>query len=249
MKRVIIAAALLCAAAVPAVAQQKLKAGYFTLEPFAMQEGSKATGLGVDFLREKVAPAVGGEIEFLALPILRMLGDLETGGLDMAVLLGKNPERDAKYRFAAQPYHIDRCVIAVAAASPLTKIVATSDLAGKTISISKGGARCPSLAKGGDFTLDDLVVGNNLVEQLLRKVAGGRVDAAHIPSEMSFRYVAQKAGMDKEIRLVELPDPPQPLYTVFRKDIDPKIVAAYDRALADAQADGSMAALVARYVK
>ncbi|MFD2264769.1 substrate-binding periplasmic protein [Lacibacterium aquatile] len=247
--RLFIATALLSLSVLSAQAQTKLKAGYFGLAPYAMDVGGKASGFAVDLVREKFVPATKIEVDFVSLPILRMLGELEAGNLDMVVLLAKNPEREAKFLFAAAPFYTDACALAVAKDSPLTTITGPADYAGKTVSINKGGYRCPSLAAAKDVTLDEMVVSDNLLEQLLRKAASGRVAGAHQPTKLAFQYVAQQIGIEAEVRFIDLPDPPQPLFAAFRKGIDPAIIAAYDKVNADAAADGSMAGFIGRYVK
>jgi polar amino acid transport system substrate-binding protein len=209
---------------------QALRVGYFDLPPHATQDAAgKASGAAVDMFR-LVAQRMGvPTVNFQQLPLPRLLKMLDAGELDAILLLVKNPEREAKYFFPAKSLYQARAGLAVAASSKLTVLRSPDALQGMRIGIFLGQYLSPSMRQAG-LNLELVGGGQDMYVRNFKKLMLGRLDAVYAPDTFVLRYEAKVSGVTAAIRIVELPEPATPGYTVFNKKAAASLGARYEKA-------------------
>lgn len=246
-KRSVFLSVLLAAVALAAGAQQTIRVGYFELQPYAYPvQGQRApAGAAVEYWSTYVAPAMGVTVEWVGpTPLLRLLSQMDSGALDAVLVLGKNPERAAKYLLPPTPYMHFRPGLAVLKESPLNEIKTQDDVAGFKVGYAEG-AVVVDFMKTARITWDNVTTAT-WVQDGLTKLAAKRVDAVFDLGIDALRYQASLTFPGR-FRFVGLPIPPADLYTGFAKT---DRGAAFLKLYIDANARhvASMAGIIDRYL-
>lgn len=127
IKKLVIAITLLTGLHVStALKAETLKVGFFDLKPLIQttkQTNKEATGPAITYLRS-IADKMGVTllIQKEALPLDRLLQNLRDGQLDVAVALGKNPERESFLNYPEQPFYWMHSSLMVLKSAPLQQV-------------------------------------------------------------------------------------------------------------------------------
>ena len=117
MRQIFLLASFLCSVLLGSpLRAESLRVGFFELAPHvrAGGPGQEASGPAVDYLRA-VAAKMGVEvrIDSEALPLNRLLYLLDKGEVDLALALGRNPEREHLGNYPPRPFFSIQPAIAV----------------------------------------------------------------------------------------------------------------------------------------
>ena len=117
---------MVACACLPAVAAEPLKVGYFDLPPHTTAGLSAGQDAAAKDYFRRVAERMGvAEVEFSQYPLPRLLLMLEQGRLDLALILAKTPEREAKLVYPGTPLFSTASVLAVRSNNPLSAVCGT----------------------------------------------------------------------------------------------------------------------------
>ena len=131
---------IVACACLPAVAAEPLKVGYFDLPPHTtagLSAGQDAAAK--DYFRRVAERMDVAEVEFSQYPLPRLLLMLEQGRLDLALILAKTPEREAKLVYPRTPLFSTASVLAVRSNNPLPAVTGSEDLMPLQIGVWQGG--------------------------------------------------------------------------------------------------------------
>lgn len=117
--------------------------------------------------------------------------------------------------------------------NPLSRIDAAEDVKGYVIGQFSKAANSRFVTENKSFFRFEIISGGEYTfKQHLKKLVAGRVDAIHTLDEFSLIYKAKKLNMDAQIRILYLPEPPLPFYSVFCKnEKGKKLARKYDVAI------------------
>ncbi|MCP5169384.1 MAG: transporter substrate-binding domain-containing protein [Hahellaceae bacterium] len=214
-----------------------IKIGFFSLAPHAMQEASyaPAKGAAVDYVGQYVVPEMakilGTELDahFTVLPFSRLLHMLQTGEIDAALTLAKTPEREEIFRYSAEPLTSMQSGLALRKEFPVYFVDTPESLRILRIGFTKDGYVSPWM-RDSQIPLQLFVGDKNVFVTLLRVLSAHRLDAVYNPTLITLKYEALKLGISSQLRFLPLPEPQQGLYTVFRHNILPEWLQAFDLA-------------------
>lgn len=210
----------------------RIKAGFFKLEPHVMgEEGDKMpTGATIDLWNDYLAKEMNVQIEWVGpLPLLRLHNMLESGKLDLAVLMAKNEEREKKFLYPKTEYTKMKPGIAVLKTSGITEIKVPSDLYGKKIGYFSGGF-LPPFMKNKNLKIEN-ISSSNWLEFNYLKLKAKRIDAFYQSEIVSTKYSFKKLGDYGLFNFIELPGDANAIYSVFSKQ-NADLMAKYEAALA-----------------
>lgn len=215
--------------AAPAQAE-RLRVGYFDLPPhtdLALPGGKQ--GLALQYFQRISAQMGVEEVSLTGYPLARLLYMLQEERLDMALFLGKTPEREALLSYAREPLLVATPVVAVTRLQPLRQIRTVEDLLPLRLGVWQSGYRSPMLR---DPRLQITTVSSeHVVAQSLRMLLAGRIDGFYFPDLLAVRYEVARAGQQAEIRLLALPGPGVALYSVFSRRSAVIFQQRYEQAL------------------
>lgn len=218
----------------PAFAQERLRVGFFDLTPHireAKQAGVPVGGPAVEYL-QSIGQRMGVRFEFdrEALPLDRLLFELQSGALDVVLALGKSPERESLGRFPARPFFQMQPSLMVLSTSPLLAIKQAENLLSLRIGVYSAGYLSP-LLRQPQLHLEKMY-GRDVILRNFRKMQAGRLDAVYSPDAFDLASVAAAQGFSAKVRILGLPENPVGLYSVFANRLDPRLVRKYEVALA-----------------
>jgi cystine transport system substrate-binding protein len=209
-----------------------------TYRPFSYHEDGSGDLVGYDVeIAEAVADELGLDIEFQETQWDAIFAGLDAGRFDViANQVSINPEREKQYLFS-QPYTVSPGVIVVKQGD--SSISSFDDLAGKTTAQSLT-SNWYELAQESGANVE-AVEGWAQAVALLEQ---GRVDAT-INDKLTFLdYVNTNGASGLEVAAET--DDPSLSALAFTKDKE-SLVAAVDAALAELQADGTIAKIGEKY--
>jgi ABC-type amino acid transport substrate-binding protein len=213
-----------------AVNAESLKVGYFDLPPHAFTDKAGASaGSAVEFFKA-VAQKMGvKDVSFQQLPLSRLVVVLESGEIDAALFIGQNPERAAKFYYPSKPYYMAQPGLVIASGSAITAIKSADDLKPLKIGIMQGGLLSAAMRTPG-LNIDPMS-GGDADTRNIQKLTSGRLDAAYSADMGVLVSIAKGTGADKTVRAVALPDPANPIFTIFNKAKGAALGAKYVEAL------------------
>lgn len=208
--------------------------GYFDLPPHtALSNGDDQAGAAQAYFRH-IALRMGlTDITFTRYPLPRLLLMLESGQLDMALMLGKNPERAAHLLYPQQPYYVASPVLALQQGHALSRIASVDDLQGLRLGVWQSGYLSP-LLRGRDAQLTTLT-GDQVLNKGLGMLAAGRFDGFYFPDAYSVQFELRRAQLQTQIKVLPMPEPGVAVYSVFSLRAGKRYLAAYEQALSDEQ--------------
>ncbi len=222
-----------------------LRVGYFKVAPHAMPDTQGAPqGVAVEYFKFVAREMQLDEIEFIMLPLGRLLLDLEKNNIDMALLLARNAERVEKFVYPEKAFCVTKPSIAVSVSNPLQKVASIEDLLPLSIHETPGNYHTTIMQDprlqieplaGEDFT------------PLLRHIVAGRIDACYQPDHYPIQFEAVREAF-VPVKVLYLPDPPIGLYSVFSKASAPLYLKRYEKALSAVKQRHSYGVIFADFI-
>lgn len=209
-----------------------------TYRPFTYHEGGSGELVGYDIeVVEAVAEKLDLEIEFQETQWDAIFAGLEAGRFDViANQVSINPQREESYLFS-EPYTVSPGVIVVAEAT--SDIAGLEDLEGKTTAQSLT-SNWGTIAEGAGANVE-AVEGWAQAVALLEQ---GRVDAT-VNDKLTFLDYTNERP-DSPVKIAAELDEVSLNAFAFGKD-KTELVTAFDEALAELEADGTLAELGEKY--
>ncbi len=162
-----------------AVEAKSFKVGYFKLEPHAMPGNQ---GAAVEYFKIIAKKMNLLDISFVDLPLTRLLAGLESGELDIILLLGKNPEREAKFIFPQEALFKMQPSLAVKSAQAIRDIKSVRDIFSLRIGIWQGGYYSPMM-KDNRLKLEPMS-GDDVIAQNSKKLSQVALMLSSVPMLM-----------------------------------------------------------------
>jgi two-component system, NarL family, sensor histidine kinase EvgS len=246
-KLLVILSALICLASLSA---ERIKIGYFGLEPFMIDSGTvgKPTGATIDYYSQYIAPKMGVEIEWIGpYPFTRLQAMLEAHEIDAIAQLTKTAEREKKFLFPATAIaEITTCLI-LAKDSPIVSVKKPDDLFGKKIGYFETGF-VPAFLKNDKIAFD-LTTNADYRKINLDKLLYKRFDAMLDINYLSMLYYIKTNGYQDKVRTIVLPVDPVKVFCMFGGDEKGKRLAAlYDKANEELLKASTFASLTKKYI-
>ena len=207
-----------------------LKVGYFKVAPHAMPgPADRPQGVAVAYFDLIAREMQVTDIEFVLLPLNRLLVELENNRVDMALLLARNAERAATFVYPAEAFCMTKPSIAVSAAIPLQKIRSVDELLLLAFHETPGNYRS-AIMQDQRLNITPLA-GDDFTRRCYAMILNGRIDACYQPDHYPIQFEAMREAFASKIKILYLPDPPIGLYSVFSKSAAPKYLKRYEVAL------------------
>ena len=203
---------------------EKIRMGYFELPPHCHTEktdpNNKTAKGGMVAYFEKVASEMGHETEWVGpLPLPRLSKYLQEGTVDGTVGFPKLPKFEEFLDYPESHVFVGQPTLVVRKESALDEIRSADDIKGYRIGIVKSasGQYAPIIDDNRDLLIVEELGTDGWVEQNIRKLLAGRLDALFDRQERTIPYVAKKLGLEEQIKVLAIPGPPTPFYVVFSK--------------------------------
>lgn len=219
---------LLCWIFCQPLSGEDLRVGFFHLPPHCYSEGGEAKGSAVEYFR-LVAKEMQVTPIFREYPLTRVLITLERDELDVVLFVAKTPERSARFIFPRRNYAEVRSGILVARNSPVTEITDVETLKKLQIGTTQDGFLTPMMMVPG-LRLTS-IANQNALELNLMKLLAGRLDGVYQPDTAIFYYLSEDLGVESDVRVLELPEAPTPIYSVFSRTSALRYQERYEEAL------------------
>jgi len=200
---------------------ETIRMGYFEIKPhkYTSETTGLPAGATVTFF-ERVARKMGCDVAWVGpLPHARLVLYLET--------------RENFLYYPENSFYLAQPNFVVKRNNPLTRINSAEDVKGYVVGQFSKAANSKFVSENESlFKFEIISSGGYTFNQHLKKLFAGRVDAIHTLDEFSLLYEAKKLNMDAQIRILYLPEPPLPFFSVFCKNEKGKILAhKYDIAI------------------
>lgn len=224
--------------------------GYFKFEPYSIENPNNPeapTGAAVDYWEKYIAPEIGMTIVWKgALPVLRLLNDLEKGDLDAILFMGKTLERASKFLYPEKEYIIIPQNLILRKDDPLNEVTKIDDLFGKSIGTVAGGIVPPFFQN--DQVIIEFASGEDYKTINLNKLLAKRIDAITDDKD-SILYMASKAGILDQLKVIPLPIEPNKSYTIFSKtEKGEELLKLYEPVNADLMKKDVFSKLILNYL-
>ncbi len=208
-----------------------IRIGYFTVAPHAMPgPRNMPQGIAVEYFKRVAREMQLKEMEFILLPLGRLLQDLANNRIDMALLLAKNAERAAKFVYPEHPFCVTKPSIAVRASNPLPRVTSVNDLL--PLSFYERPANYRTTIMQDPRLQIEPLTGNDFTRRCYAMIVAGRIDGCYQPDHYPFQFEAVRKKFLSKVKVLYLPDPPIGLYSVFSKIGAPRYLERYEKALA-----------------
>jgi ABC-type amino acid transport substrate-binding protein len=207
-----------------------LRVGYFKVAPHAMPGPQGAPqGVAVEYFRFIAQEMQLDEIEFIMLPLNRLLQDLEKNRIDMALLLARNAERVEKFVYPEKAFCVTKPSIAVSVSNPLQKVTSVEDLLPLAFHETPGNYHT-AVMQDPRLRIEPLA-GEDFTRRCYAMIVAGRIDACYQPDHYPIQFEAVREPFVHLVKILYLPDPPIGLYSVFSKASAPLYLQRYEKAL------------------
>lgn len=219
--------------------------------PYSMRtrEG-QIVGINVDFVREALR-RMGCTMRLVEMPWARALAELEAGRLDVLAGAFRRPERERYAYFAAARFRSRNMLFAHVDAlrkMPLTRL---SELAGSgfrlgaQIGVSYGPEYVELMRNAAFAKTVTLASGRH---NLWLMVSLRRIDGI-IANEATARHELAQLGLQEQIRMSPVVVSDEAATVAFsKKAVEPAFVERFDAATESMQKDGTVAAILQRYL-
>ena len=231
----------------PMVWAKPLRVGYFKVAPHAMPGPLEIPeGIAVEYFKLIAGEMQISDIDFILLPLNRLLVELANNRIDMALLLARNAERAAKYVYPAYAFCVTKPSIAVNASNPLQKVMSIEDLLPLSFHETPENYRT-DIMRDPRLQIEPLT-GDDFTRRCYGMILAGRIDACYQPDHYPIQFEAGREEFVSRIRILYLPDPPIGLYSVFSKKSAARYVKAYETALAVIKRQQSYGAIFDKFI-
>lgn len=217
--------------------------------PYNCEPDSDRPGFAVDIARAVFGPA-GYTVEYSVLPWARTLDSVRAGETTIAIGATAGDVADRGLIVGKEPIGLQRNALAMRkdAAFAYSGPDSLRDRRlGAILGYSYDDAIDAHIAahKGTDAV--QLIGGDDALQQNIRKLLAGRVDAV-VDSVDVLRYAVVRAGQTERVSLVEIGEP-SAIYLAFsRANPDaPELIRKLDEGIAAMRRDGRLAAILGRY--
>ncbi|MEB8432939.1 transporter substrate-binding domain-containing protein [Cocleimonas sp. KMM 6892] len=209
---------------------ETLKLGIVNLHPHMfLDENHEPKGAAIDYFKI-VAKRMGlTDYVFEEYPLSRLVQRLEEASLDAALFLAKNPKRELIFQYPKLPYSEIKSGIVVNSSSALNQVSSEADLTGFKIGTIQNSFVSPMLTRNA-VDLEPLP-GVESPGKNLKKLAFNRLDAVYLPCYISLTSEITKLGMEDKFKVLNLPEPPIQIFTVFSPFVDSDFVEKYESAV------------------
>jgi ABC-type amino acid transport substrate-binding protein len=245
-----VAALVLCLSA--AGQEKTLRIAGFPLEPYVMENaaGGEATGAVIRYWKEYLGPRMGYKLEVSGpFPINRVEAMLKNGEIDVAVLFTKIPARDALFKYPEHPFAEVACGVSVLPNSPIKAITKPDDFFGMRIGYIEG-AFVPPFFKDPRIAFDTIATGLDYREVGFNRLIAGRVDVLLEINMVSIQYYINTHGYRNRVRLMPVPIPETPVYSIFRRTPEgERLAREYDAVNAEGLREGVFERLLDSYLE
>jgi hypothetical protein len=201
------------------------------------ESSGEAEGVAVEYFKLIAEKMALENVEFRLHPLKRLLVELEQNRLDMALLFGKNPERESVFIYPRNPFCRTRPSVAVKASHPLKNVRSVEDLL-PWKSQESAGANRTVFIRDPRFKLEPLY-GDNYTMRCYFKLVKERIDACYQPDHYPLVFETEGDFFALKIRVLELPEPPIGLYSVFSKKSADRYLERYEAALEEVRREKS----------
>jgi len=228
----------------------ELRVGWQVWAPYQMPGDSGPKGLDIALIRT-VAERAGCAVAFQQVPWTRLLQDVESGDMDVALAAARNAEREG-YAHFTEPYRFERVGVMVRrddqAIQALDSLKEMID-AGRTIGLWRDYHYGETVAKlRADPAYAD---GFKVIHEgrtLVRMLAAGRVDAT-LGDPVADVYTARQLGVADKVKPHGLTVLKTPVHFMLSQESVPASARTrLNEAIAALRADGTLEALVRDYV-
>ena len=202
-------------------AADPIKMGYFMLPPlqYIDEAATPPTGASIAYF-EALSSQMGYEVEWVGpLPLLRLSEHLKRGLVDGTVGFNKFSALADFLYYTNTPMFLAQPTLFVRKDNPLTRIRSIEDIRGYHIglNVSISGIYTPLIDDHRDALSLETLGGEEWIDQNIRKLRAGRIDAIFARHPYSILFVTAKLRVDDQIKTLSIPDPPTPMYVVFSK--------------------------------
>lgn len=218
-------------------------------EPKYILAETRMSGICRDALRalEDAAPSLRFSGADAFLPFPRIEAYLASGRIDAFCGMARTPERETVYAYAETPVYVTYDVL-VARADDTVEARSLDDLDGAArgaVFLTAAGVVQADRLKERGLAVDD---GAANADAVVMKLLAGRGRFAY-QSEVEIVYALRKAGALDKVRVLRMEGTESARYLAFSKSVPASVVAEADAALRRLRADGTLAAVYARYAR
>lgn len=207
---------------------ETLKVGYFDLPPHTFPQSSTQPSAALEYF-DKVAQAMGVDVEYIHYPLSRLVFLLDHQRLDAALFLAKTDARTHMFSYPSAPYFTTESVFVVPKESELKSEEDIKQTNILNIVVWEGGFHSPTLAASKNKLIP--LSGNDIASRGVILVVNGRFDAFYSPDRYAVEYEAKRNGHTDSIRLLPISQDKIDIYTVFSKSSGKLYLKRYERAL------------------
>ncbi len=238
---------LLFPGAEAALRARPIKIGYFTVAPHAMPgPRSIPQGIAVEYFKRVALEMQLKEMEFILLPLGRLLQDLANNRIDMALLLAKDAERAARFVYPQQAFCVTKPSIAVSSSNPLARVTSVNDLLPLAFYERPANYRT-TIMQDPRLQIEPLT-GNDFTRRCYAMIVAGRIDGCYQPDHYPFQFEATRKKFLSKVNVLYLPDPPIGLYSAFSKIGARRYLERYEKALATVKQRCSYGEVFERFI-
>lgn len=204
-----------------AFAADTIKMGYFMLPPLQYADDAAASPKGASVVYfEAAASKMGYEVEWVGpLPLLRLSEMLKSGEIDGAVGFNKFSTLADFLYYTDEPLFFAQPSLMIRKENPLTQITSIEDIRGYRIglTVSIAGIYTPLIDEHRDALILETLGGEHLIEQNIKKLLVGRLDAVFDRQPYSIGFIAVQLHVDEQVKVLPIPDHPTPMHVVFSR--------------------------------
>ncbi len=206
-----------------------MQIAYFDLAPHTSDQDNK--GPIIDYFKSVLKKANLHNYEIKKYPLSRLLKELKNNELDMAIFLGKNPEREKYLEFSEIPIFKTQAGILVPKKFSQDKIFLNKELKNKKICFWKDGY-IPSYLKEKNEKDTCKLSGNNIVPRAIQMLIHQRANVFYSPDISTLHYsIKQDKIAQQKLKVLALEDEFIMLYPAFSKNASVKWKAKIEAAL------------------
>ncbi len=231
LPKVIILLLTLCFASV-VLAAQTIHVGLYSLEPLLSFETTPGGFVG-STVHKQLIKMKDFEVRYHHYPFARLLSMLERKEIDVALLVAKTKERESVYDYGSEALWVSRPALVLKSTSNLIPLKSLEQLRKKKIGHARGSIipdELSNLEIEWFFRSED-----NYFQNALRSIYLERLDGFFVPTLAFAKHEMRSLQDTRSYRLVPLPMPGLPLYTVYPKGLSPAKKNAVEAAIHLAQ--------------
>lgn len=202
---------------------ETVRMGYFILPPHQYlldDSAEKPRGAQITSF-EAQASLMGYDVEWVGpLPLPRMTEMLKKGeDIDGTVGFPKYSSFEEFLYYPDAPLFFGQPIFVVRQENPLTQIRSIDDIRGYRIGLVKSisGRYTALIDEHRDALTIEELGGDAWIEQNLKKLIAGRLDALFDRQAYTIPFVAAQLQLDTQIKILPIPTPSSPFYVVFSK--------------------------------